>query len=1685
VSLLTQILVPSVALALTGGPTQPEFTSFESVNASNLVNEFTGDFMYNIPLLEVPGPHGSSYPVTLSYHSGITSEQEASWVGLGWTLNTGAVTRNKRGFADDFKNADVIYHNDRPDNWTITAGASIGSSEIFGFDLGPVSASVNSSIRYNNYAGFGYNRGIGINLNKGLVSLGLNDDSHGPASFSLNVNPAALLNKQVQRKIENLPITQASIANNSYRTFSQHTNVSLVGSNYGIFSAGEAESPVYVANYTGQSHNFTLGIETDPVYVPAGFTGNVSGSFSIQRNERSTQLKSNGYLYTGNQKMLGNDGKELDYVLDYGIRQDNSYNKRDVFIGVPFNNADHFVVTGEGISGGFQLHHQSIGHFQPYSKENNTRIINVGGEMRLPGTVGPGLDVGVGSHTLSEGGWENSLPEFGSADPENFNNDVFFRFNNDLGGQWLLDKNDGALSADLHGRNLSVTKVPAFMNDGKRSGRSSYIDFHTNEQIHKATRDGATLSKYEVYTLDANINAQAGRASALHKDLIGEVSVFNEAGYHYVYGLPVYSRDESSISYAVTGTAESDIEQNYLVKVKADAGKIGEEVRNPYAGMHLLTQITSPDYIDRTLNGISEDDFGGYTKFGYEKWYGENAPNGNGYYKWRIPYHAALYQRNALSSSMDDVGQVMLGEKEVYYLNFIETKTHVAIFETFDRNGIRPDGTGAFSGAGTNALERDAQVLGDMLIDNGTITNMHKSMSHLKKLSKIKLYTKSDLTWDSENNIYRVKRDPVTNQLEAPIKTVNFQYSQLLCKGIPNSVFPDQGKLTLERIWFEYNGISKSTISPYTFEYEYPFGTGEGYSDKAVYPFKYSSIADDMRKFSRIAQNPEYSPFMVDGWGNYQTGIDSKKGDSRYRLMKSWVEQNPDPINFDPAAWHLKVIKLPTGGEIHVQYEQDDYAWVQNQPAHIMMPLLQVAGSGEDTFYLDTETIGLTPADYPNLVKMITNRYKSPSEGDRKKIYFKFLYMLLGNEAPGIDRCNSEYIDGYADVRDVGIDESGRVFLKLGQGEHDLPVDVCKDFVITQKAGNLSAEGNCDPSATGISNNATAKALVMQLLNMAKVLKVPNSICNRMNPELSYLRVPMPTHKKGGGVRVKRLLTYNKGYNDETSSLYGHEYYYKSYDEKLGIWRSSGVAVNEPSAFREENILVDFIARKNQSFISKVIAGVDKEQAEGPLGESVYPGPSVGYSQVIIQNIHTGKTNEGFSVREFYTAKEFPVLEDRTSLKTDREHLLLPLGLFSRFKNNVRAVQGFVIVLNNMHGQIRRSASYEGLTLNGIIPENKKLVTEESYEYYKPGEQIPVAKSTAGVEMMYPGKEVDVTMAHRAIKDHTNDFNVEVDLSFASFAIPVPFPNGIPAITKAESEYYTHATTKVVRYPAVLKKVESYKDGINHVQEHLAFDFNTGKPVATKSYDEYQGTYVAYNHPASWEYANLQQKASNQGLIFASPATPMSYNASEDAIIINFDTDATEAMCADILSFSTGDLLKVKLSKTTNPLYFHINKIDYSYNRLYLLSSMLNPSAPAGADAVEKVQIIRSGRTNQLSTQVASTIFHAVEDSYKLPELNASDQWNTTDAFAVALGLALKGKSGKGSVTISGGDNGFVGVNISQFKLPDHINCTFDAARANIKDVELAYEQQGDQMHIRLVSLYVKCGNSSSFEKIN
>lgn len=1653
-----EIFLPAVAFALTSGPSQPEFSSFEPVASTEMVDEFSGDFTYNLPLMSVPGPQGSSYPINLAYHSGASSEEEASWVGYGWTLNPGAINRNTRGFPDDYNNADITYHNKMPANWTATIGTGPGL-EGASFDL--ALPTVNGSLRYNNYTGFGYNFGAGVFLGKGTVNVGFNLNN-GQSSFSGSVSPLGLFKELKSSFASNKTPTetQAIITPGVKDKFTlknlkkalkpnlKNSSFNVLGGSNSIFSFGEMVRPQNTQSYRGNAINVSVGTEWNPFPVPAGVTYNAMGSFAIQDPTSDETLKAFGYMYTSKASNEEN-------IQDYYLEKESPYSKRDNYIGIPFNNADNFIVSGEGVGGGFRLYHQEIGEFRPNSKASNTAIENVGvGELSFGLSSGIGLDLGAGWQRAVETNWDwIHNHSFSDVDNDKVDEPVFFRFNNDLGGNWGDNLSDNPEAAPLEA-NSSGGFYPDLSNiptrnqiGGKRGARSAYIGYRTNKGI----TDNNNF--YSFYSKNIPL---VNRIQNVVKDGLGELAVFSENGSRYVYGLPVYSRNEKNLQFGVQGVSAGDIDNNYLVYSNKEDVKVGEERNTPYASMYLLTEITTPDYVDRTMNGPSPDDFGGYTQFIYEKVYGNGIASDN-WFKWRVPYNGLAYQRNSLSDGLDDMGSVAEGEKEIYYLKAIRTKTHTAFFSTQNR----ADGKEATKNVSQARTSRNAI-----------------GANPLRKLTQIDLYSNASvepvpLTAQSPT-VFKPKDNAVA------IKTVKFQYApnnSALCQGAPNAG-TNVGKLTLSRVWFEYNGISEAKISPYIFEYAYP--------DYTQYPSEFQNLGSGYNTYKNDpnSENPKYDAFNLDAWGNYQ-----KDGANRFRFLKTWLNQVPNYSNFDPAAWQLKVIKLPTGGQIHVQYEQDDYSYVQNKNAHVMVSLKPpTSGMVKNRqFILNTAEIGITSsAEIQELKSLIEREYL----GADKKIYFKFLYNLYGINPPDLDKCNVDYISGYVTLSTVTMD-GGNIVLNVGNtnDQYTIPENVCRNFVETQRGGKLTLGGNCDPSQSGISKrNKSGIEIVKQLTGFLGTTFVPEFTCLTMNPELSYFKIPFSGSKKGGGIRVKRLLTFDKGF-DNQPVLYGNEYIYQFADEKLnGKIRSSGVATNEPGSIREENALVGFMPRKGQSLASKIISGIDRKQFEGPIGETILPGPSVGYRQVIIKNIHSGKTNPGFSKKEFYTSYDYPsIVLNPTPLETKSFFVPpLPLGLVNVFINHIWTSQGFSFVQNNMNGQPRQVATYSGDFSSLTSLSNAVPVSSETYEYFEPGSTIPVMSKDGGsIENIKVGREADITMANKMVKDDLYDISLEGDIN-VNWVFPpiITAIAGIPSITTTSSKMYSHAISKIIRYPSILKKVTSMQDGITHVNENIAFDKFTGKPIAVRSFDEFKGGYLKYDTKASWAYENMRGKAENEGKVLSIsngklPASSTTASTSQVNVVNNSGyflefPQLTASNCDAIGTFRKGDMLSISVGSNIKYV-MQADAPDLAGNRirLYPIPSI---SGQISTGNVSKVVIIQSGNKNQLNALAGTTTYH----NQNLSSLDISTITNINQGgssyFVSTLNHYLINAPSHQNFTMGSEQDPFLNMNMSAYAHLLPADCRSKAKDLTVTEMVFYKEVVAGKVLLGLKSFKCDCG---------
>lgn len=157
------LLCVSSSFALDEGPYQPDYLEFEEADMQDMVDLKTGNFSYQVPLGDIPSPYGS-YPLSLSYHAGITPSQEATWVGLGWSLNPGGISRAVRGVPDDLFNGSVIaFSNIVSDNnaWMFGIGYSRGNIKVGQrfYSNGKVSYSFTAGYAINDKLSVGYTLG--------------------------------------------------------------------------------------------------------------------------------------------------------------------------------------------------------------------------------------------------------------------------------------------------------------------------------------------------------------------------------------------------------------------------------------------------------------------------------------------------------------------------------------------------------------------------------------------------------------------------------------------------------------------------------------------------------------------------------------------------------------------------------------------------------------------------------------------------------------------------------------------------------------------------------------------------------------------------------------------------------------------------------------------------------------------------------------------------------------------------------------------------------------------------------------------------------------------------------------------------------------------------------------------------------------------------------------------------------------------------------------------------------------------------------------------------------------------------------------------------------------------------------------------------------------------------------------
>lgn len=1452
------MITPHLVLATTG-PTTPEIQSFTQAGDSELVNLFTGDFSYNIPLFELPGPNGG-YPINLSYQSGITLEQEASWVGLGWSLNaSGAVARAMRGLPDDFKGDIVKTHvKMKPKRRVgVTGGANL---EIFGKSLpdgekSPFTAGVSLSIYNDSYTGIGYSLGTNVGFSEALnsnsgVSLGLGLSLDSDQGVTIRPSAGLISNYAEGNRQFNSSIGAGYNSKEGLTNISLSSGLGFVQHAFGMH--GYTPTVNIPMKNTSKSAKFKAGGQFWGVFGNAHVTAFETQQIVHPDIANGFDTPGYGYLY--------HQDANTESMMDVNREKEGMISPQIPNLPIPIQTYDMYNVSGHGISKTYRPYRADIGVL--YDSETTSKISSGAlGVDAAPAFSKVGVNLTVKGGGAQSGKWVDNnyiARNFGFTDFNKGDNHEpwYFKATSDMAATAARHLNTydgdnpvtvaiGGNKSDVLAGSIGNHSYPYKMRE--RNARSSIITPLTNKEILGIDPGtGGEMAALPYFKLDHIIDFNR---LSLPKHHIGGFIAVNEEGVRYIYALPVYNTE--TIDYSFSTNAEIDNNGSVLEESNLKNSVFYKKTELPrYAYTYMLTAILGPDYIDVGQNGIDAEDHGYWVKFDYKKEADDRT--------WKTPYKGAVYSEGLLVDNQDDRASFSIGSKEIYYLSRAETKSHIAEFIV----GNRADGVEA---SRTSA--------------RGTVKS--------KRLDRIELYARQANGLKGDEAIKKVKFN--YNYCLCQNELSNDQ-SASICDDTDDNLNLGNGKLTLVSLSVINGKSSRGEASPYRFKY---------------------------------ASNPIYSQYAQDHWGYYTDQYQEKLANRRHfpYTHQENAKDLHEPVvpglpgisrgDYNASAWSLTKIKLPEGAEIEITYEADDYAYVQHKPA---MQLVEIKNSNVD---LNGNWVSF---NLPPETTMTSQEVAEKYLGDEKYLYFKVLMQMKTSYIIDYVSGYAEIAKDLGEHKGVTVNQTTKtatIYLKSETNKNLHPIKVrtldqirnSSSFLLTsnsQHTPGLSLKALQKLFTTVGEIRTIFKGYYTHTKDIFGLAIEDDSDESDNNVKKSYIRLRVPTRKKiGGGVRVKRLV-FRENFNGDEKVVYG-----KTYDYTLEDGTSSGVAAFEPSIGKEENPL-----RQPKFYSDSAPLRADKRFFfEYPINESYYPSPQVGYSMVTVRSLASaaregdlfGDTQidnyfpdvsygtTGKQVSEFYTARDYPVFTAETNkARTQIEKkIVIPLVLFSNVENHFSATQGYSVIVNDMHGKPKRTEQFRQGT-NGLMDLEPYAWTNYTYfdnddyldrvqvrklsnVFYEDTADPFKLRREQGGEPYGIGVTRELFVDMRENKSEYIEGGAQGNLDFVNIPvifgfIPVPVPTAWPNLGLEKERVRIGVVNKIISYNGVLKEVQSFTEGATVKNEFKAWDKLTGRAILSRTEDMYNTNKYVYteNLPAYHQtgYSGMGPAYQNIGMEF-------------------------------------------------------------------------------------------------------------------------------------------------------------------------------------------------------------------------
>lgn len=1617
-----QLFFPTIIFAQSGGSGQAENKSFISAGASDMVNLFTGDLNYSIPLLDIEG-----YPITLSYDGNVGMDTEASWVGLGWSCSPGFINREKRGLPDDFNN-DIITQQTKVKteeetkigygtyntwvafvpftglSWSWTKEKELyGVTSLYepqgGYERtrsetntagdyfsmnGKTEAWTFNSLKGHSYRKTFFNKNNDFPLYPSMMSattksktLFYNSDA-GLTHMHRGVGTSSEFSMGATGVVVDIALTILSFggtaiakAGSVISKVSKVANIaSMVQPSMSFSSNGGSVITTGTPTYTPaisietlrHSEMNQLRFGQNLIIYTNGMVLTPKKNTNLPVINTTKQLPTKGFLNSTN---WWYDSQVSPLNLN-DMNRENDGVFYETMQNLPVTNAtyDVYHVRGDGMVADFRAFRNDVGTYDvPLLKSEGAGTGKVKSKVKsILLSYTKTTTNSTNETTSGVAKWENpgndaprhmkftagvGMPDYepyyfkNIGEKVSYNEDFYDLYGGDQPAQAKFKYHPYSYSLPLPSPfnfNISVPQPPvgtqAKLDVKNADGTYSEISLpdsrslstlkdkreYRNELFSEKKAGEAVenfvdedIRSYQMYppSSDGEIIEDFSLARTTHPHHhTSEIVVQTDKGGKYVYGIPVYNYEEKNATFNVTGRSTyPEVEElveyvpgdNSLSNTRGYENYFHSTSVPQYASSFLLTSIINDDYIDVTADGLTEDDYGNYTKFNYSRAYND--------YHWRSPYeqNKANYSTVHHAYNDDGKGSYTYGKKDIWYVHSIESKNYIAEFYLSDRED-------AFSVLGENG-DKDPN-------------------KPLKKLDKIKLFAKEDRMKNGADAV--------------PIKTVHFVYDYTLCQGIPAN--PSNGKLTLKEVYFTYGNSDKGKYSKYKFNYA-------DFDNDGTQDVNYS-----------------YAPNSVDRWGDYKPNNASLLN-SEYPFV---AQNNRPQADEYAAAWRLSNIITPEGAKIELYYEANDYAYVQNKRA---MQMFKIKGVGSNATFSGNNTLysGLNDSKDYIYFELQEDLSGSLSLSDAKDslaanyfkdiqhLYFKSMVELSPNS--GI----KEYVEGYAKINDFGVvDEGGSPYqygwIKLDPAFYNGHNPESNTNPIS-KAGWQALRTQVPRAYRSFSNwgyDYLALNYVMNGTANSDNLYKRRSLAQSIDLNKSWIRLVNPTQKKiGGGARVKKVMVTDNWENmgGSTSGEYGKIYDYEV--EENGRMISSGVAAYEPYVGNEENPwkTPEFFIKRNTNYPN------DYLYQETPFGESHFPGPVVGYSSVKTSNIEqTGVTEHatGYTIHKFYTSKDFPTIIDKT-IKTVKKIMQSPND-----KDLIKGVptlnfsfasQGFVVIKNDMHGKEKGTEVYnegENLLSKSTIHYKADLINGNTY---KLNNNATIINKDGTTEEVVIGKDIDVFSAYRESYDtdaSSSDTKGREYSLFSLFGLLGKIKSS--SVTNSSKRLYTTVLTKVINQYGLVDRVETEELGTKKTLRNIAYDGETGNILLTAINNEYDDEIYNFQYPAHWHYDNLGQAYKNTAIYLSGLSANLSYNGriSLDATSVNY--------------FTKGDKLLVTYGSTPTTVEAWVFEIDNTASAESITCIDEDGNLiPFTVDPIA-IKIMESGRKNMQNLPIGTVV---------------------------------------------------------------------------------------------------------------